>query len=883
MLNWYSETVEEAEKRNATDIVNGIAPEKAQRRIERYGRNVLREYEMISFSKLFFSQIKDFTFILLLAAAAISGVIAINREQGNWLEPIVILIICLIYAAAGAAREMWTQKERLRLRSMTVPQVTVVRGGVKQQISVEELVKGDVFFFSQGDRIPADGRLITADNLICDESSIECPAHSAKDASAVLDVTTPISERVNMVFNGCTVLSGTGSAIAVAVAMQTEAGIRAAMVANDPRDNDTPLTQSTNELQKPIVVTAVILCTLIFFVGFSWRYSMDIDAIESLLTALAVAVAVIPEVLASLFTYTKVSGARRLAEKNVVIRNLPAMERLADVTVLCADKTGVFTSGNMELAKIWTAEGKLYPSVMSDKLGSDAIKLLEYYAACSAEGTDKEFLSKPEPSDAAALAVLDKYEIRKRHIEIRYPCVRVIPFERSKRTITTLHTTAAGSLIITKGAPEQVLSMCDNVDEDMINAVMTQFGGELLRVIAVAVREMACPPESVTPESYYNRMTFVGLVGIADPLRELTNEAAAVCARAGVRVIMTTGDHPLTAAAAARECGILREGDEILTGEQLARLSDEELESNISKYSGFARSFPEDKLRIVKGWQNYNEVVAVTGLSVEDTAVLEAADVGLSTAKADVAAQMASDAVIYNGGLASAAGAIREGRTVCTNIRNSARYLLQCDICMALLMIPGVFIFKTFPLLSVQLLFSALIAAGICVIGICCEPSYGESMFAPQQKLHSVMFDSTSIINAFVNGVIMAALVALAFFIGRYDKISGEIIAAAGRTLAFGTLVITEIVGAMLTRMPVNGYRPGVRHNMFMLKQCGVIAAGLLVCMLIFRRSMMLVPVSFAKWMIMLGLGLVPVVVTEGFRLLREMNGKNSLSELFNR
>lgn len=880
MLNWYSETVEETEKRIATSITDGIDPEAAARRIERYGRNVLREYERVPFSKLFFAQLKDYTFVLLLSAAVISGVIAINRENGNWLEPIVILIICLVYALIGALRDKWAQEERLRLRSMTVPLVTVVRGGEKQQISAEELVKGDVFFFCEGDRIPADGRLVSADGVVCDETNIGSLARAEKDASAVLDVTTPITERVNMVFNGSSVLSGTGCAIAVAVAMQTEAGIRSAMVANDPKENLTPLTRSTNELQKPIVVTAVLLCALIFFIGFSWRYSMEIDAIESLLTALSLAVAVIPEVLASRFTLAKISGARRMAEKHAIARNLPAMEKLAGVTVICADKTGVLTTGSMEPAKLWTANGKLYPSV-SEKLGEDAIRLLEYAAICSAAESERAALSAPDATDTAVLPVLEKYEIRKRHLDLRYPCRRLIPFDRSKRTITTLHSSGSGSLIVTKGAPEAVLPMCENADAETVNTVMAQFGGELLRVIAVAVRELASPPEEVAEDSFNTRMTFVGLIGLADPLREYTREAAAVCERAGIRVIMTTGDHPLTAAAAARECGILREGDEILTGEQLARLSDDELNSNIRKYSLYARIRPEDKLRIIKAWQNYNEVVAVTGLSVEDTAALGAADVGLSSKTSAAAAQMASDAVMHEGSLAAIAGAVREGRTVCTDIRNTARYMLQCDIGAALIMVPGIIVCGTFPLLSVQLLFATLIAAGMCAAAICCEPSYGESMFAPVQKQNMVMFDSRSVINALINGAITAALAALAYFIGRRDAASGGIIAAQGRTMAFGTFVLNEIAGAMMTRMPVNGYRPGVRHNMMMLKICIAAAAAMLFCMLVLPKCMMLAPISFVKWLTMLGLGVLPVAINEASRLLREMHGKGSLAELF--
>ncbi len=865
LINWYAETIEETAKRSAVDLNSGLSAHKAARRLERYGRNTTRELEIKPFSTLFFSQIKDITFILLFSAAVISAVIAINRTNGNWLEPIIILAICALHAVIGALRDKWTQDELLRLRDMTVTSVTVLRGGVRQQIPTHELVPGDIFFFCEGDRIPADGRLIKADALLCDESSIGGAALIEKNPDVLLDVTTPLAERVNMVYFSATVVSGSGAAIAAATGMNTVAGMNSGMVGSSGSERITPLQHSTNELQKPVIITTLIICALIFFIGFSWRYSMQVDAIETLLTAFALAVAVIPEVLSSIFVLAKTAGANRLSQKYAVVRNLQVMETLSNVTVICADKTGILTEGALDPVKLWTAsDGKIHTDI-HHVLNKDGIKLLEYAAICDSGSAEQADLSAPAPTDIAVVPVLEQHQIRKTHLEFRYPRKRLIPFDRRERMSMTLHSRQGGSLIIAKGAPEAILRLCDDVYSEKINAIIAQLGSESLRVIAIAARELAAPPDEVTDDAMHNHLSLVGLIGMSDPLRERTLEAAAVCQNAGIRLIMTTGDHPATAAAVARECGILRDGDEILTGDQLNALSDAELNTNIRKYSVYARITPADKLRIVKAWQNYNETVALTGLAVDDVASLTAADVGLAPRSAVTAAQMASDAVMPVGSLAAAAAAVREGRTVCNNMRNTAKYMLQCDIAAALLMIPGIIICGTFPLLSVHLLIASLIITAMCSIAVCTEPSYGESMRTPPHSRNAEVFSSATLISALADGVIAAALTCCAFFIGSADSI------IAGRAMAFGVLSLSCIFGALMTRMPVGGYRPGIRHNNIMMYSGGAGLAVLLIFMLIIPSAIMLPRLTFAQYVITIALGITPIFFTEIFRLAKEI------------
>jgi len=860
MLNWYAESIEETVKRNATDIENGLSPHKAARRLERYGKNSTRELEIKKFSELFFGQIKDFTFILLFSAAVVSFVIAVNRDNGNWLEPIIILLICAAHAVIGAFRDKWVQEERIRLRSTTVPEVTVVRGGVRQQIPVEELVPGDIFFFCEGDLIPADGRLIQSDALICDERTFSGAARAEKDPSALLDVTTPLAERVNMVYFASTVLSGSGSAIVVATGMNTVAGMNSGMLSGNTAQKETPFMKSTNELQKPVVVTTLLVCALIFIIGFSWRYTMQVDAIETLLTAFALAVTVIPEMLSGLFVLSKTAGAHRLAKKHAIVRNLQVMETLSNVTVICADKTGILTAGTMEPVKLWTAaDGKIHTDILA-ALNNDGIKLLEYAAICNsgtAENTDA--------TDNAVVPVLNNYQIKKTHLELRYPRQRVVPFDRSEKMMITMHSISGGSLIIAKGAPESILQMCDDVDTEKVNAIISQLGSESLRLIAVASRELSSPPEDVPDSAMHTHLSLVGFIGMNDPLRDYTLEAAAVCQRAGIRLVMTTGDHPATAAAVARECGILREGDELLTGDQLANLTDAELNTNIRKYSVYARITPSDKLRIVNAWQNYNEVVAVTGFTVDDVSALTAAEVGLAPSSAVTAARMSADAVMPEGSLAAVAGAVREGRTICSNIRNAAKYMLQCDIAAALLMIPGIIICGTFPILSVHLLIASLIVTGMCAIAVCTEPSYGESMTTPPHSREASVFSSSNLALAFTDGLIAAALSAGAFFIGNAANHT------TGRTMAFGVLVLSNIICALMTRMPVNGYRPGIRHNKSMMYAGGAGFVILLLSVLLFRPAVMLTMLTPLQWLIMLALGITPAFINLLFRLIREM------------
>lgn len=867
LLNWYSESIEETAARSRTDISGGLAEEKAASRLDRHGRNSLRQPEQPTFFQSMTMQVKDFTFVLLFITSVISVVIAVNRENGNWLEPFIIVIITILYAVLGAMRDSWVAAERARIAAETIPDISVIRSGSSISIPADELVRGDLFTFREGDCIPADGRLIFSENLICCETAIGCSDSAAKKADVILDVTAPLSERVNMVYAGCTVISGSGRAIATATGMQTEQGIRSGMLAGDGTASKqrTPIQNSTNELQKPVGVIALIICALIFIIGFSWRYTMQIDAIESLLTALALAVAVFPEVLSPLYTLTRILGVRRMSEKHAIARHSRVMETLADVTVVCADKTGIFTTGQMETARLWTAGGKLFTDVYGN-LDNEAVRLLEYAAICSG-AKPINGLYAPPPTDTAVLPALEKRQIRKTHLDTRYPCVRSIPFDRSRRIMTTVHKLSGSTLIVAKGAPENILDMCDNADIEKINAVISQFAGEFLRVIAVAVRELNCPPESLSDDALNCHMTFAGLIAMLDPLQERTKDTCALLRRAGVRVVMLTGDHPATAAALASECGIMSDSSEIITGEQIDTMSDDELLNSVRKYSVYARITPHDKQRIINAWCGHDEVIAVTGSSVSDTAALEQADISFASPNADTAAKMSADAVMREGGLSAVAGAIREGRTVCSNIRKCAKYMLQCDICAALMMIPGIIICGTFPLLSVHLLLSALIITGMGAAAICSEPSYGEIMLdQPRMGNHS-LFNSLSISSTLFDGIIAAALALCSFFIGNAAS------APAGRAMALGTLIIAQTAYAFIVRMPAFGYRPGVRHNPVMMAVGVINALIILITLLLFRPAFMLAPLKFWQWVVMAALGAVPVVITEIIRLLREMNG----------
>lgn len=819
-------------------------------------------------------QVKDFTFVLLFITAVISVVIAINRENGNWLEPFIIVIITILYAVLGAMRDSWVAEERARIAAETVPDISVIRSGSSISIPADELVRGDLFTFREGDCIPADGRLVSSENLVCCETAIGCSDCAAKKADTILDVTTPLAERVNMVYAGCTVISGSGRAIATAAGMQTEQGIRSGMLAGDSSEpkHRTPIQHSTNELQKPVGVTALIICALIFIIGFSWRYTMQIDAIESLLTALALAVAVFPEVLSPLYTLTRILGARRMSEKYAAVRHRSrVMETLADVTVVCADKTGVFTTGKMETARLWTAGGRLFTDVYGN-LDNEAVRLLEYAAICSG-AKPINGLYAPPPTDTAVLPALEKRQIRKTHLDTRYPCVRSIPFDRSRRIMTTVHSVSGGTLVVVKGAPETVLAMCDNADTDKINAVISQFAGEFLRVIAVAVRELNTQPENVSDDALGCHFTFAGLIAMLDPLQERTKETCALLERAGVRVVMLTGDHPSTAAALAAECGIMTDSSELITGDRIESMTDDELLNSVRKYSVYARITPHDKQRIINAWCGHDEIIAVTGSSVSDTAALEQADVSFASPNADTAAKMSADAVMREGGLSAVAGAIREGRTVCSNIRKCAKYMLQCDISAALLMIPGIIICGTFPLLSVHLLLSALIITGMGAIAICSEPSYGEIMLDLPRLGNRSLFSGLSLSSTLFDGFVAAALSLCAFLIGNASS------APAGRAMALGTLIVAQTAYAFIVRMPAFGYRPGVRHNPVMMAVGGVNLFILIISLLIFRPAFMLAPLRFWQWVVMAALGAVPVIITEIIRLLREMNSGTAPTE----
>ena len=886
---WYSSKLDEVLKEQNTDAMNGLSGAEAQKRLEAFGPNQLTAKKKKTVVQRFLEQMTDFMVIILIVVAAISGVITVIEDTGEWYEPVIILLIVILNAVLGVVQESKAEGALEALKSMAAPQAKVMRDGTAAVINSSELVPGDVILLEAGDYVPADARLIESASLKSEESALTGESFPVEKSTCDdIENIAPLGDRINMIYSGCSVSYGRGKAVVVETGMNTEMG-RIAKLLNDEHDGMTPLQQNLAKLGKTLGILALVICLVIFAVGvISNGFEFD-NIIEMFMTAISLAVAAIPEGMPAIVTIVLAMGVRRMVKKNAIIRRLPAVETLGSASVICTDKTGTLTQNRMTLTRAWAVGGEI--NKIGEDISDDVKKLLLYATLCcdgrveTVDGVEKMI---GDPTETAIVAALLHYGLDKKELDTTLPRVAEIPFDSDRKLMTSVNVMKNQMTVIVKGAPDVLLSRCEGADTKKADEINELMAKDALRVLAIGYKIIDDVPANPTSEELENGLTFLGLVGMIDPPRKEAMDAIKECDSAGIRTVMITGDHVITAMAIAKELGILREGDKALTGTELAAMSDEELDARIREFSVYARVSPDDKIRIVKAWQDAGEIVSMTGDGVNDAPALKAADIGcaMGITGTDVA-KGAADMTLTDDNFATIVSAVREGRGLYDNIRKAVQFLLSCNLGEVITVFFAMILWKGTPLVAMQLLWINLVTDGLPALALGVEkPEYDIMSRKPRRKEAGIFSDGMGIATI-LQGIMIGGLTLFAFAIGWFvlgetiyhDTYIGGVLNESGlahelgQTMAFGVLAMSQLFHAFNLRSSHSIFKVGIHTNKHMVMAFFASLALLLGVLLIppVRGVFSLIALPGKGWLIIFACALVPVVVVEIYKLVRHI------------
>ena len=857
-MEYFSSKAEQVLQSLQTDPAQGLSAAEAARRLEQHGANVLREKKKKTNLQRFLDQFKDVMILILIAAAIVSFVIAcVEGNPGEFFEPALILLIVILNAVMGMLQESKAEKALDALKSMSAPHARVLRDGTEQIVDAASLVPGDIIRLEAGDFVPADARLLHSAGLKSEESALTGESvPSEKDAQEPVAADAALGDRVNMVFSGCSVTYGTATAVVTATGMQTEMGKIAGLLSGE-EETQTPLQKKLASLGKILGFVALGACAIIFVVGLL----NGIDVLEIFMTSVSLAVSAIPEGLPAIVTIVLSIGVQRMVKKNAIIRRLPAVETLGSASVICSDKTGTLTQNRMTLQKAYLdGAAEIIDS------GDAAARTLVRTAALCCDGAvtfeaDGTVTHIGDPTETAIVFAAHQFGDTKEMLGAAFPRLAELPFDSDRKRMSVVVEHDGRKLAIVKGAFDGIAPLCTAGDTERARQVNDEMSRKALRVLAVAVREIDALPEVLAPETLEKDLTFLGLVGMIDPPREEARDAVAVCREAGIRPVMITGDHVVTASAIAKNLGILQDGDRAITGAELDAMSETELDAAVEQISVYARVSPENKIRIVKAWQKKNKVVAMTGDGVNDAPALKAADIGcaMGITGTDVA-KGAADMTLTDDNFATIVDAVREGRGIYANIRKVVGFLLGTNIGEVITVFAAMLLWHRSPLLSMQLLWINLVTDSLPAIALGMEEvEPGVMRQKPKPKDEGIFAHGLGV-RVVLQGLMFGILSLAAFWIGWQS--TGDL--AGGQTLAFMTLALSQVVQAFNMRSDRSLFKTGFFTNRRLNLACLLSVA--LVALVLFTPVSIafgLITLSPQLYLIGLGLSLVPFVVME--------------------
>lgn len=843
-----------------SDITAGLAEGQAQELLAQYGENKLREKKKKSSFRRFCDQFKDVMILILIAAAMISFAVAcVEGETKEFFEPMLILLIVVLNAIMGVMQESKAERALDALKGMSAPHARVIRDGEEKVIDAVKLVPGDIIRLEAGDFVPADARLLRSVSLKSEESALTGESvPSEKDAEAIVSENAPLGDRDNMVFSGCSITYGTATAVVTATGMDTEMG-KIANLLDSEEDSQTPLQNKLAQLGKYLGVLALAACAIIFVVGIA----NGIPALDIFMTAVSLAVSAIPEGLPAIVTIVLSIGVQRMVKKNAIIRRLPAVETLGSASVICSDKTGTLTQNRMTLVKAYT-DGSDTAEAISSQC-SDAVRRLLTLGTLCCDGSvvfhDGEEQHIGDPTETAIVLAAHNNGMPKDELNKEYPRLAEIPFDSDRKLMTTVNRMNGKNIVIVKGAFDVMASRCTMGDLEAARRMNDAMSSDALRVLAVAYKEIGTVPEEPSPDELENNLTFMGLVGMIDPPRPEARAAVATCRRAGIRPVMITGDHIVTASAIAKDLGILQDGDRAVTGAELDAMTDSELDFQVESISVYARVSPENKIRIVKAWQRRDQVVSMTGDGVNDAPALKAADIGcaMGITGTDVA-KGAADMTLTDDNFATIVDAVREGRGIYANIKKVVGFLLGTNIGEVITVFIAMLLWHKSPLLSMQLLWINLVTDSLPAIALGMEPVEKDIMdYRPKPK-NEGLFAHGFGLRTILQGCMFGILALIAFYLG--ERMTGRV--EGGRTLTFMVLALSQVVQAFNMRSDHSLFKISVFTNHKL--NWAVLASVALVLLVLFTPLSALfglIRLSGRLYLIGLGLILTPVLIME--------------------
>ena len=922
--NWFNKEVKDVEAELKTDLEKGLSRQQVEENKAKYGENELQEKKKEPLIKKFIAQFKDFSIIVLIIAAIVSGVVGVAQGEG-FTDTIIILIVVLLNAVIGVAQESKAEKSLEALRKLSEHAAKVVRDGKEQVIPARELVPGDLVIIETGDYVSADLRIIEAVNLKSQESSLTGESVPVeKSIEAIEGEEIGIGDRVNMLFSSSLITYGRGKAIVVETGMNTEVGKIAGML-NETEKQETPLQKRLNSLGKTLGIAALAICAFIFVLGLL----QGKDVISMFMTAVSLAVAVIPEGLVAVSTIVLAIGVQKMVKKNAIVKKLPAVETLGSSTVICSDKTGTLTQNKMTVEKVFCNDVTV--DVNKVETTEDFNKLVYNCMLCN----DSRMLETGElagdPTETALIDMAFNLEYQEAIVRENLR-VEEVPFDSERKLMTTVNENNGRYRVYTKGGVDELLARCNsylfkgeirtNLEDysRWIRENNENMAKDALRVLAFAYKDIDHMPSKEEMETIESGLTFIGMVGMIDPPREEAKKAVEKCKHAGIKTVMITGDHKITAVAIAKKLGILENEDEALTGLELDKISDEELTKNIRKYSVYARVSPEHKVRIVKAWQANGEIVAMTGDGVNDSPALKTADIGCAMGKVGTeVAKEAADVILTDDNFATIVSAVEEGRRIYDNILKVIQFLISCNVGeVIVLLLATLFaplMAKTFGisdvtmiqlLLPIHILWINLVTDTFPALALAFDPANRDVMDRKPIKKDEGIFTKGRTFRIIYQGAMIGILTLSAFIIGLATpdsklptmvKYEGETIAVEeidnleeilanggeyvskeetkieiGQTMAFMVLAFSELVHVFNIRDNKNSiFKTGILGNSILI--WAVLASAFLMVIILAvpgLRHIFSIPILPMNNMIeTIALIIAPVVIVELMKLFK--------------
>ena len=846
---WHTKNIKEVEKELRTNIKTGLGDKDVLIRQDEFGKNKIEEGKKESLLVKFINQFKDFMIIILIIAAIISAVVSYLEGTGDYFDSIIIIAIVLFNGLMGLIQEAKAEKSIEALKKMSAPVAKVRRNGKVLTVNGEDIVPGDIVILETGCYVPADIRLINTYNLKVEESSLTGETEAVeKDENAVFNnQKVPLGDMKNMVFAGTAVVNGHAEGIVTNIGMNTEVGKIASMIITNEAPQ-TPIQKKLSEVGKVLGIACVVICALIFVIGVIKKISV----VEMFMTSVGLAVAAIPEGLPAIVTIILSIAVTKMAKRNAIIRKLPAVETLGSSKVICSDKTGTLTENNMKVVEI---------------IGNKN-KILEYGALCC-NCEINEGVVEGEPTEVAIV----KEAVKEKQNKV-LPRICEIPFDSNRKLMTTVNELENGKYrIITKGAPEILLSICDYYEEnntvhDMNSTFLSKIKNKnekmaekALRVLGVAYLDVDIMPKEISADFLEKGLIFEGLIGMIDPPRKGVKEAVLACRRAGIKTVMITGDHITTAKAIAKDLEILRGRELAITGQELDKISDSKLEKEIMNYSVFARVTPEHKVRIVKAFQKTGAVVAMTGDGVNDAPALKKSDIGIAMGrKGTDVAKNSADMILNDDNFVTIVDAVKQGRNIFDNIKKAIHFLIATNIGEIVTIFVGLLLGVKSPLLAIQLLWVNLVTDSLPAIALGLEPPEKDIMNRPPRDSKKSIFADGLMGKIVVEGFMIGMFTILAFFIGnRYYGIE------VARTMAFISLGMLELIHSFNVKSEESIFKVGLFENKYLVGAflLGTVLQLGIVFVPTLAEIFKLTQLNTTQWLITIAISIAPIIIVE--------------------